>query len=71
MKHESNLMGSLAIVGIMTILMGAVVMFMGNRSRGQMSGEYGRSRGTFRGPVWFLLMVIGVFILVLDYYIPF
>jgi hypothetical protein len=70
MKLRLRIMGYLSTVGILTFLMGVVLFITGNRSKGQMSGEYGRGKGAFKGPVWFLLMVLGIFLIVLDPFIP-
>jgi vacuolar-type H+-ATPase subunit I/STV1 len=64
-------MGNFVTLGVITILMGFFLMFKGNRSRGQMSGEYGRAKGAFKGPIWFLLIVIGVFLIAIDPFIHF
>lgn len=58
-------MGTFWIVGLLTILMGAFLMAMGNSSRGRMGGQYRKAKGTVAGPVWFLLMVFGVVIIVI------
>jgi hypothetical protein len=63
-------MGNFVTIGIITILMGFFLMYSNNRSRGQMSGGYGRATGAFKGPVWFLLIVLGVFLIAIDPFIP-
>jgi hypothetical protein len=39
------------------------LMLMGSRLRGQMSGSYGKGKGAFKGPVWFLFMVMEFYLL--------
>ncbi len=63
-------MGNLVTLGIITILMGFFLMYRGNRSRGEMGGQHGSSKAIFKGPIWFLLIVLGVFLIAIDPYVP-
>jgi hypothetical protein len=63
-------MGYLSNLGIMIFLVGLAMMIMGRRSRGEMSGSYGKAKGVFKGPIWFLFMVIGFFLIAIDPFVP-
>jgi len=55
-------MGYLTTVGLFSILIGLVLFFIGSRSRGEMSLRI----GWFKGPIGFLLIVLGLFLMILD-----
>ena len=55
-------MGTLTTVGLFSILIGFILYFLRSRSRGEMDLEIGK----FKGPVWFLLIVLGLFLMILD-----
>jgi len=55
-------MGYISSVGIISILLGFVIYILKSRSRGEMDIEIGR----FRGPIWFLLIIFGLFLMLLD-----
>ena len=63
-------MGNFVTLGVIVVIIGLSLMIKGNRSRGGMGGSYGRAKGTVVGPVWFLLIVLGVFLIALDPFIP-
>jgi hypothetical protein len=48
--------------GVLSIFLGLILWYFGGRSRGEMDIEI----GTFKGPVWFLLIVFGLFLIILD-----
>jgi hypothetical protein len=48
--------------GLLFIFTGLVLWYLGSRSRGEMDIEI----GSFRGPIWFLLVIFGLFLIVLD-----
>jgi len=62
---------SITALGILSFPAGAVLLFMRNRSKGQMVGKNGRAKGTVIGPVWFMLMVFGIFLMALSQLFPF
>jgi uncharacterized membrane protein YozB (DUF420 family) len=53
--------GSVVALGIVTVFIGLVVLAIGSRSRGEMGIEI----GSFKGPIWFLLVVFGIFVALL------
>jgi hypothetical protein len=55
-------MGYASTVGILSILIGFLLYLIGSRSRGEMETKI----GWFKGPVWFLLIVFGLFLMLLD-----
>jgi hypothetical protein len=55
-------MGVLTEAGILAIVIGIVLFVLGSRSRGEMSIRL----GWFKGPIWFLLIIFGFFLIVLD-----
>jgi len=59
-------MGVLTEAGILAILIGLVLFVLRSRSRGEMSIRL----GWFKGPIWFLLIVLGLFLIVLDSIVP-
>jgi NADH:ubiquinone oxidoreductase subunit 6 (subunit J) len=54
--------GHLSYIGALSILIGFFVMVVRARYRGEME----MSIGYFKGPVWFLLIVLGIFLMILD-----
>jgi vacuolar-type H+-ATPase subunit I/STV1 len=59
-------MGYLSTVGLISILIGFLVMILRARYRGEMQIRI----GFFKGPVWFLLIVFGLFLMILDSILP-
>lgn len=55
-------MGVFLGAAVVCLILGLLVLFMGSRSRGKMKIRI----GSFEGPIWFLLCVLGVFLLILD-----
>jgi hypothetical protein len=55
-------MGPIGGAGLLSIFIGLVLWYLGSRSRGEMDIEI----GSFRGPIWFLLVIFGLFLIVLD-----
>ena len=55
-------MGYLSTVGLFSVMFGLLIMFIGRRSKGEIVVEIGK----FRGPVWFLLLMFGFFLMFLD-----
>jgi uncharacterized membrane protein YozB (DUF420 family) len=53
--------GSVVALGIVTVFIGLVVLAIGSRSRGEMGIEI----GSFKGSIWFLLVVFGIFVALL------
>ena len=49
--------------GVLAIFLGLVVLFLGSNSRGSMDIE----RGSFKGPAWFLLFIIGIILIAFGY----
>jgi len=58
-------MGIAYSTGILSIMLGLILFFLKSRSRGEMKIDIGR----FRGPIWFLLIIFGLFLMLLDPYI--
>jgi len=54
--------GYLSSVGLLSILLGFIFYLLGSRSRGEMDTEI----GWFKGPIWFLLIIFGLFLMFLD-----
>jgi hypothetical protein len=50
--------GAIIVLGGLPVLLGLVILIIGSRSRGEMDIEL----GFFKGPIWFLLIVLGIFI---------
>jgi hypothetical protein len=59
-------MGSIGVIGLFSIILGLILLIRRIRSRGEMDIEIGR----FKGPVWFLLIIFGFFLLMLDAILP-
>jgi hypothetical protein len=57
--------GGVVVLGTLTVLIGFVVLAIGSRSRGEMDIEI----GSFKGPIWFLIIVFGVFVSLLGFVI--
>lgn len=55
-------MGLIGGAGVLAILLGLILWYFGSRSTGEMDIEI----GSFKGPVWFLLIIFGLFLIVLD-----
>jgi len=55
-------MDILTEAGILAIIIGLVLFLFGSRSRGEMKIKL----GWFKGPIWFLLIIFGLFLIVLD-----
>lgn len=55
-------MGFAATTGLLSITIGMLLFFLNSRSRGQMNIKI----GSFKGPVWFLLIIFGLFIMLAD-----
>jgi len=53
-------------LGMMTTLIGLIVLAIGSRSRGEMDIEI----GSFKGPIWFLIIVFGIFVSLLGFVAP-
>jgi hypothetical protein len=53
-------------LGLFGVFLGLIILAIGSRSRGEMEIEL----GSFKGPVWFLIMIFGIFISVLGMVIP-
>jgi hypothetical protein len=60
--YEFQCMGYLTTVGLLSTLLGFVFYLLGSRSRGEMETRI----GWFKGPIWFLLIIFGLFLMVLD-----
>jgi hypothetical protein len=58
-------MGVAYTTGILSIMLGVILFFLKSRSRGEMEIK----AGIFKGPIWFLLMIFGLFLMLLDPYI--
>ena len=63
-------MGNFQTVGILAIMLSAVLFYQRNRSRGEVNGECRGSKLKIRGPIWFILMMVGLFLILIDSYIP-
>lgn len=57
-------MGYLSSVGLLSIMLGLLVLFLQNR--GEIRREMEIEVGKFSAPVWFLLMIFGLFIMLID-----
>ena len=55
-------MSAVSLAGVLAIIIGLVVWYHGTKSTGEMEIEIGR----FKGPVWFLLVIFGLFLIVID-----
>jgi hypothetical protein len=55
-------MSVLTEAGILAVIIGFFLLFFGNRSRGEMRIRL----GFFKGPIWFLLIMFGLFVMILD-----
>jgi hypothetical protein len=58
-------MGIAYSTGILSVMLGLILFFLKSRSRGEMEIRLGK----FKGPIWFLLMIFGLFLMLLDPYI--
>jgi len=58
--------GSIFALGMLTVFFGFIIMFLGSRSRGEMDIEIGR----FKGPIWFLVIVLGISVSLLGLAVP-
>ena len=59
-------MGYASTVGLLSILIGFLFYLIGSRSRGEMETRI----GWFRGPIWFLFIIFGLFLMLLDSVVP-
>jgi len=59
--YGSN-MSAVSLAGVLAIIIGMVVWYHGTKSTGEMEIEIGK----FKGPVWFLLVIFGLFLIVVD-----
>lgn len=55
-------MSAISVAGILAILLGLIFWYFGSRSRGEMEIELGK----FKGPIGFLFIIFGLFLIVLD-----
>lgn len=55
-------MGFANTTGLLSIMLGLLLYFLNSRSRGEMSIKIGK----FKGPVWFLLIIFGLFLMLAD-----
>lgn len=60
-------MGLLSGIGLLAILIGFVLWYFGSRERGEMDIDL----GFFKGPVYFLLIVLGLFLMIADVGLPY
>jgi len=58
-------MGVAYTTGILSIMLGLFLFFLKSRSRGEMEIDVGK----FKGPIWFLFVIFGLFLMLLDPYI--
>jgi hypothetical protein len=56
-------MVALFIIGVLSLLIGFILLGLNIHSRGEMETEIGR----FKGPVWFILIAFGLMLMVLSF----
>jgi len=62
----SSIGAGVLLIGVLSFLVGIILFLLGVKSRGEAETEW----GSFSGPVWFILVILGLILMAAGWMMP-